>query len=48
MVALNAQSIAQTTPTGNAIAQAVISGWALDLPRREGLTAAVNSTPATA
>ena len=29
MFALNAQSIAQTTPTGDAIAQAVISGWAL-------------------
>ncbi|MBX9831688.1 MAG: phosphotransferase [Burkholderiaceae bacterium] len=29
MFALNAQSIAQTTPTGEAIAQAVISLWAL-------------------
>ncbi|MFN4118410.1 phosphotransferase enzyme family protein [Acidovorax sp.] len=29
MFALNAQSIAQTTPTGEAIAQAVMSGWAL-------------------
>ncbi|MBD9392247.1 phosphotransferase enzyme family protein [Acidovorax sp. ACV01] len=29
MFALNAQSIAQTTPTGEAIAQAVVSFWAL-------------------
>jgi Ser/Thr protein kinase RdoA (MazF antagonist) len=29
MLALNAQSIAQTTPTGEAMAQAVMSGWAL-------------------
>lgn len=29
MIAINAQSIAQTTPTGEAIAQAVASGWTL-------------------
>ena len=29
MIALDAQSIAQTTPTGNAIAQAVMAGWTL-------------------
>ncbi|PJI96885.1 Ser/Thr protein kinase RdoA (MazF antagonist) [Acidovorax sp. 69] len=29
MIALNAHSIAQTTPTGDAIAQAVTAGWAL-------------------
>ena len=29
MIPFNAQSIAQTTPTGEAIAQAVMSGWAL-------------------